>query len=47
MRRAFFETPDGLMHYRTEGAGEPPLVLLHQTPRSGDEFIEMMPVLGK
>ncbi len=46
MRRAFFDTPDGQMHYRTEGVKDPPLVMLHQTPRSSDDFTEMMPLLS-
>ncbi|MFC2001706.1 alpha/beta fold hydrolase [Chloroflexota bacterium] len=47
MRRAFFDTPDGQIHYYTHGVGEPSLVLLHQTPRSSDEFNEMMQILGQ
>ena len=47
MKRAFFDTPDGQMHYRSDGEGNPPLVLLHQTPRSSDEFSEMMHILGR
>ena len=35
------------MHYRIDGMGDPPLVLLHQTPRSSDEFNEMIPMLSR
>ena len=44
--RGFVSTPHGQVHYRTAGAGEP-LLLLHQTSRSSDEFAEMLPILGR
>ena len=47
MKRAFLDTPDGQIHYLIEGVGEPPLILIHQTPRSSDEYTEMMPLLGR
>lgn len=42
------EVPWGVIHSRRGacGAGEP-IVLLHQTPRSGDEFREVIEVLGE
>ena len=46
MRRAFLDTPEGQVHYATEGDGEP-LLLLHQTSRSRDEFRELVPLLAK
>ncbi|MBW8485877.1 alpha/beta fold hydrolase [Actinomadura parmotrematis] len=38
-------TPRGRVHYAEHGAG-PPVVLLHQSPRSWDEFREVLPILG-
>lgn len=44
MRRAFVDTPDGQMHYRDGGSGKS-LLLLHQTPRSSNEYQGMVPIL--
>ena len=47
VRRAFFDSPLGQAHYVE--AGEPtgiPVVLLHQTPRSTDEFAEVVPLFS-
>jgi pimeloyl-ACP methyl ester carboxylesterase len=38
-------TPSGLIHFASAGAG-PPLLLLHQTPRSWDEYAELIPLLA-
>ena len=46
MKRAFLDTPDGQVHYVTEGSGEP-LLLLHMTPRSGELYRDIIPVLAK
>jgi len=46
IKRAFLDTEDGQIHYRIAGDGEP-LVLLHQQPRSSDEFWELMPFLAR
>ena len=46
IKRAFLDTEDGQIHYRIGGDGEP-LVLLHQQPRSSDEFRELMPFLAR
>ena len=46
MKRAFHDTPDGQVHYATAGAG-PPVLLLHQTPRSWDEYREVIPILAR
>ncbi|NEP14976.1 MAG: alpha/beta hydrolase [Symploca sp. SIO2C1] len=46
IKRAFLDTEDGQILYRIGGEGEP-LVLLHQQPRSGDEFRELMPILAQ
>jgi pimeloyl-ACP methyl ester carboxylesterase len=45
MRRAYADTPFGQLHYAEAGSG-PMLLLLHQTPRSYDEFREVQPLLA-
>jgi pimeloyl-ACP methyl ester carboxylesterase len=47
LTRAFLQTPHGQIHYRSEGTGDPPLVLLHQTPRSLDDYAEAQPLLAR
>ncbi len=44
--RAFLDTPAGQIHYRTAGAGRP-VLLLHQTPRSSDEYRDVIPLLAR
>ncbi len=46
IRRAFADLPGGQIHYATAGQGEP-VLLLHQTPRSWDEFREVLPIVGQ
>ena len=45
LRRGYADTPLGQLHYLEQGSG-PALLLLHQTPRSADEFRELMPLLA-
>jgi len=45
VRRAFFDAPEGQIHYRTAGSG-PAVLLLHQTPRSSDEYRDVLPILA-
>lgn len=45
LRRGYADTPLGQLHYMEAGSG-PALILLHQTPRSSDEFVELMPLLA-
>jgi pimeloyl-ACP methyl ester carboxylesterase len=45
-RRGYVDSPDGQLHYAEEGSGDP-VVLLHQTPRSWDEYREVLPLLGR
>ena len=45
-KRAFLDTPDGQIHYIVAGAGEP-ILLLHQTPTSSDEYAEMVSILAR
>jgi len=47
MKRAFFDTPDGQIHYCIDGTGQPPLILLHGTPRSSFQYNKMMPILAQ
>jgi pimeloyl-ACP methyl ester carboxylesterase len=44
--RAFLDTPAGQIHYRTAGTGRP-VLLLHQTPRSSDEYRDVIPLLAR
>ncbi|MFN3621486.1 MAG: alpha/beta fold hydrolase, partial [Nitrososphaerales archaeon] len=46
MRRGFVDTAEGQIHYREDGAGKP-VVLLHQTPRSSDEYLDVLPIIGQ
>jgi len=46
MKKAYADIPEGQVHYKTEGSGEP-LLLLHQTPTSSDEYLAMIPVLAR
>ena len=46
VKRAYLETEDGQILYRIAGKGEP-ILLLHMTPRSGDEFREIIPILAE
>jgi pimeloyl-ACP methyl ester carboxylesterase len=45
IKRAFLDTEDGQILYRIGGEGEP-ILLLHMTPRTSDEFQELMPILA-
>lgn len=44
--RRFVDVPDGVIHCAECGSGAP-VLLLHQTPRSWDEFRDVLPVLGR
>jgi pimeloyl-ACP methyl ester carboxylesterase len=46
VRRGFVDTSKGQIHYRSCGAGRL-VLLLHQTPRSSDEYAEVLPLLGR
>ena len=45
MERAYVKTPGGQLHYVTAGEGEP-LLLLHQTPFSSEEYVKLIPLLA-
>ncbi|NUS04283.1 MAG: alpha/beta hydrolase [Nonomuraea sp.] len=42
----YADTPLGQIHYASCGTGQP-VLLLHQTPRSWDEYREVLPLLGR
>jgi pimeloyl-ACP methyl ester carboxylesterase len=44
--RAFLDTPEGQIHYVTAGSGRS-VLLLHQTPRSWDEYRDVIPILAR
>jgi pimeloyl-ACP methyl ester carboxylesterase len=44
--RGFADTPKGQIHYATAGNGAP-VLLLHQTPRSWDEYRDVLPIIGE
>ena len=46
VERSFIATPSGRVHIAACGAGAP-ILLLHQTPRSWDEFRDVLPLLGR
>jgi pimeloyl-ACP methyl ester carboxylesterase len=46
VERSFVVTPSGRIHIAFAGAGAP-VLLLHQTPRSWDEFRDVLPLLGR
>lgn len=46
IRRGYVDSAFGQMHYAECGTGAP-IVLLHQTPRSWDEYREVLPILGR
>ena len=45
IQRRFVETPAGTLHCAIAGSGRP-VLLLHQTPRSWDEYRDVLPLLG-
>ena len=48
LRRAFADLSVGQVHYAECGAGPaPPVLLLHQSPRSWTEYREVLPLLGQ
>lgn len=48
IRRAFADLPEGQVHYAECGPPDaPPVLLLHQTPRSWAEYAAVLPLLGR
>src|SRR5947208_15618412 len=46
IERSFVSVPSGRVHIAAAGAGRP-ILLLHQTPRSWDEYRDVLPLLGR
>lgn len=46
LRKAYADTSFGQVHFVECGTGAP-VLLLHQTPRSWDEYAELLPLLGR
>jgi pimeloyl-ACP methyl ester carboxylesterase len=46
VERHFVGVPAGVVHYAVCGTGDP-VLLLHQTPRSWDEYRDVLPLLGR
>lgn len=46
LTRAYTDTPDGQIHYMSDGSGEP-IVLVHQAACSSIEYLRVLPILGK
>jgi pimeloyl-ACP methyl ester carboxylesterase len=46
VERRFVPVPGGMVHCAIAGSG-PPVLLLHQTPRSWDEYRDVLPLLGR
>lgn len=46
IERRFVATPRGRIHIATRGVGRP-VLLLHQTPRSWDEYRDVLPLIGR
>jgi pimeloyl-ACP methyl ester carboxylesterase len=44
--RRFVDLPHGTVHYAAAGEGDA-VLLLHQTPRSWDEYRDVLPLLGR
>ncbi len=48
MQRRLFDSPLGHVHYVEDGPADGrPLILMHQTPRSVDEYADVMPLLAE
>ena len=46
LTRRFVDLPQATVHYASAGEGAP-VLLLHQTPRSWDEYRDVLPLLGR
>ena len=46
MKKQYADTPEGQVHYRIEGNGEP-ILLLHASVSSSDEYAKVIPFLSK
>ena len=46
VKRGYVDTPGGQIHYASAGQGKP-VLFLHQTPRSWDEYRDVLPIVGR
>ncbi|MEJ2725244.1 MAG: alpha/beta hydrolase [Deltaproteobacteria bacterium] len=46
VKRGFVDTPKGQIHFAAAGRGKP-VLFLHQTPRSWDEYRDVLPIVGR
>jgi pimeloyl-ACP methyl ester carboxylesterase len=46
VKRGYIDTSKGQIHYAAAGQ-EKPVIFLHQTPRSWDEYRDVLPIIGK
>ena len=46
MKRAYVDIPEGQIHYRVEGKGDP-ILLLHAAVTSSNEYTRVIPFLSK
>jgi pimeloyl-ACP methyl ester carboxylesterase len=46
VKRGYSNTPEGQIHYALAGQGDP-VLFLHQTPRSWDEYRDVLPIIGE
>ena len=46
VRRGYVDGRHGQLHYAVCGEAREPVLLLHQTPRSWDEYRDVLPILG-
>jgi len=46
VRRGFVDAPGGQIHYAMAGKGKP-VLLLHQTPLSWEEYRDVLPIIGE
>ncbi|MDF1604512.1 alpha/beta fold hydrolase [Nocardioides sp. YIM 152315] len=46
IRKGYADSRFGQLHYVETGTGGPPVLMLHQTPRSSDEYRDVLPLVG-
>jgi pimeloyl-ACP methyl ester carboxylesterase len=47
IRFGYADTPLGQLHYAESGTSGVPVIALHQTPRSWDEYADVLPLFGE
>lgn len=45
-RKGYADSRFGQLHYVETGSGDLPVLMLHQTPRSADEYRDVLPLVG-